>query len=122
LAFLAYRGWTQLNEPELIPIASQGPPRGRTLEQWGVDLFDSHGCAACHSVAGVRGVGGSLDGIMGQTRHFTDGSDGVVDETYLRESIVVPQRHVVMGFASVMPRFDFRENEVDALVAYIMSL
>lgn len=122
MAFLAYRAYAHYAREEQYPVASEGPPRGRTLEEWGAYLYDAHGCAACHSIAGVRGVGGSLDRIVGQTRHFTDGSDGVVDEDYLRESIITPQRKVVMGFSGSMPRYDFRDDEVRALVAYLSSL
>ncbi|MCA9534288.1 MAG: cytochrome c [Myxococcales bacterium] len=122
MAFLAYRVYAHYSAEEQYPVASEGPPRGRTLEEWGAYLYDAHGCAACHSIAGVRGVGGSLDRIMGQTRHFTDGSDGVVDADYLRESIITPQRKVVMGFSGSMPRYDFRDDEVNALVAYLSSI
>ena len=122
MAFLANHAYRSRSGEDLYPVASEGPPRGRTLEQWGAYLYDAHGCAACHSIAGVRGVGGSLDRIMGQTRHFTDGSDGVVDTDYLRESIITPQRKVVMGFSGSMPRYDFRDDEVDALVAYLASI
>ena len=119
---MLYQVYARSTEEVQYPVASEGPPRGRTLEQWGAHLYDAHGCAACHSVAGVRGVGGSLDRIMGQTRHFTDGTDGVVDDDYLRESIITPQRKVVMGFSGSMPRYDFRDDEVNALVAYLSSI
>jgi cytochrome c oxidase subunit 2 len=122
LAFLAYQAYRRSADEEHFPVASEGPPRGRTLEQWGAYLYDAHGCAACHSIAGVRGVGGSLNRIVGQTRHFTDGSDGQVDADYLRESIITPQRKVVMGFSGSMPRYDFRDDEVSALVAYLSSI
>lgn len=122
MAFLAYQAHLHFTEEEQEPIASEGPPRGRTQEEWGEYLYDAHGCAACHSIAGVRGIGGSLDGILGQTRHFTDGADGVVDRDYLRESIITPQRKVVMGFSGSMPRYDFRDDEVSALVAYLESI
>jgi len=122
LAFVAYRAYGHFTAEEDIPIASEGPPRGRTQEEWGEYLYDAHGCAACHSIAGVRGIGGSLDGIVGQTRHFTDDTDGVVDRDYLRESIMTPQRRVVLGFSGSMPRYDFRDDEVSALVAYLESI
>ena len=107
---------------ELTPIPSEGPPGGRTMEEWGGYLFTLNGCGGCHGAEGLRGVGGALSGIIGQRRHFTDGREARVDEAYLRQSIVAPRRDVVLGFQATMPRYELRGPEVDALVAYIVSL
>ena len=48
----------------------------------------------------------------------------LVDETYVRESMMQPQAKVVKGFEPIMPTFQglLRENEIQGLVAYIKSL
>ena len=63
-------------------------------------------------------------------RHFrqavklNNGSTVVVDEAYLRESMMQPGAKVVEGFENIMPTFQglLRENEIRGLVAYIKSL
>jgi cytochrome c oxidase subunit 2 len=48
----------------------------------------------------------------------------VVDENYLRESILRPQAKVVAGFQPIMPTFEGQigEEGLMQLVAYIKSL
>ena len=48
--------------------------------------------------------------------------EAIATPGYLRESIITPQRKVVMGFSGSMPRYDFRDDEVSALVAYLESI
>jgi cytochrome c oxidase subunit II len=46
------------------------------------------------------------------------------DETYLRESILYPQRKIVAGFRPIMPTFEGQINEENMvqLIAYIKTL
>ena len=48
----------------------------------------------------------------------------MVDEAYVRESMMQPQAKIVEGFDPIMPTFQglLRENEIRGLVAYIKSL
>ena len=52
------------------------------------------------------------------------GSAVVVDENYLRESILSPQAKIVLGYQPVMPTFQgvLKDKQIDALIAYIKSL
>ena len=95
---------------------SSGPVDGKTV-------FAKGGCAACHSLEGVKGTGPALNGIFGKDEAMADGSSVKVDENYIRESIVNPTAKVVNGFAPVMPPFagTFSDAELDALVDYIKS-
>jgi cytochrome c oxidase subunit 2 len=99
------------------------PPRGLTSVEWGERLFTEQGCVGCHTVYGARSVGGPLDGIIGDPRVFTNGSKGVVDDTYVRESIDNPSSKVVAGFPDVMPSYRHRlsQAQVDALVEFLAS-
>jgi len=47
-----------------------------------------------------------------------------VDENYLRESMMDPQAHVVMGFAPAMPTYQGKlsDKDIDGLVEFIKSL
>jgi len=90
--------------------------------QAGAKLFVSQGCAACHQT-GASQLGPQLTGIFGSSQILTNDSSIVVDEAYLRESILRPQLKVVKGFAPAMPPFaHLSVEQVDQLVAYLKSL
>ena len=93
----------------------------------GGKLFAKFGCATCHAdmpglPAAARGP--SLAGIYGHEVEFADGTKTVVDDAYLRESIVNSQAKLVKGFLPIMPAFQglITEEQVMQLIAYIKSL
>jgi len=90
----------------------------------GRKLYQVRGCQQCHSVDGTAKVGPSFKGIFGEPQALSDGSKVVVDENYIRESILEPQAKVVAGFEPVMPTYQGRlkDAEIDALIQYIKSL
>lgn len=87
----------------------------------GRDLLQKHGCLGCHTVDGTAGVGPSFKGIWGRTETIVT-EKGVektiiVDEPYLRRSILEPHDDIVKGFQPIMPSFStLTEQEVTALV------
>ncbi|TFH02275.1 MAG: cytochrome c oxidase subunit II [Calditrichales bacterium] len=99
-------------------------PEGMSLEEAGAALYNDKACITCHTVDGSPGVAPSFKGTFGSTRILADGSQVVVDENYLRESMLEPQKKVVQGFQPVMPTFQgvLRDRQIDALIAYIKSL
>ena len=80
------------------------------------------GCLACHSLDGVRGVGPSWQGMYGRTESLADGSSIVADDAYLRESISDPNAKLVEGYPPVMAAYPFNDDDVDALIAYFITL
>jgi cytochrome c oxidase subunit II len=98
--------------------------KNHTPEEWGKIQWDQKGCATCHTVDGTRSKGPSWKGIFGETVKLKDGKTAVVDEAYLRESMMQPNAKVVDGYEPIMPTFQglLRENEIRGLVAYIKSL
>ncbi len=101
-------------------IIDQGLPP----EQAGEKLFAVNGCNGCHSVDGSAKVGPTLKGNWGVERVFTDGTKAVVDENYLRTSILNPTGQIVQGYPPVMPAFKgvLDDREIDALIAYMKTL
>jgi cytochrome c oxidase subunit 2 len=96
------------------------------LAKRGEKLFALKACASCHSVdnPAVK-VGPSLFKKFGTDETFSDGTTAKVDENYVRESILEPNKHIVKGFPTgVMPTFQgqLNENELNALVEYIKEL
>ena len=102
--------------------ASSG--EGLSLEEYGSQLYRSKACVTCHRIDGTAHTGPSFLGIFGETHNFADGRSAMVDENYIRESILNPQSKVVTGFQPVMPTYQglVDERQVDAIIAYIKSL
>ncbi len=93
------------------------------LAQTGEKAFAELGCVSCHR-ADTQGRGPLLAGIYGRPVALEDGRSVMVDENYLRESILDPGAKVVAGFKPVMPTFQgiISEEQLAALVAYVKSL
>lgn len=91
------------------------------LAQFGAMLYASRGCQTCHSLDGTRGEGPSFKGIFGHQVKLSDGKSVMVEENYIRESILAPQAKIVAGFEPIMPTFQglLREREINALVAFV---
>jgi len=89
----------------------------------GAKLFQSLGCATCHS-GGPQAQAPVLQGLYGKSVTLADGSTVTADENYIRESIVNPQARVVAGFAPIMPPYQGQINEEGLLqlLAYVKSL
>lgn len=97
---------------------------GMSSVEFGKLLFTKQGCATCHSVDGTKKVGPSLLKKFGSQERLTTGGTVLVDENYLRESIMEPNAKVVVGYEPVMPTYSGRlkDNQINALNDYIKSL
>jgi cytochrome c oxidase subunit 2 len=101
---------------------SGGAPMG-SLSQTGQGIFASLGCSTCHR-SDTQGRGPNLVGAFGKPVLLEDGRTVMMDENYVRESILNPSAKVVSGFKPIMPTFQgiVSEEQVNALLAYIKSL
>jgi cytochrome c oxidase subunit 2 len=95
-----------------------------TPEEGGEILYNRRGCVQCHSIDGSAKVGPSFKGSFGQEHALADGSTVLMDENYIRKSILEPQSQVRAGYKPVMPTYagQIRDAEIDALIAFIKSL
>ena len=89
----------------------------------GQALLVSKGCAACH-MQGASQIAPSLHGLFGSNQPLTDGQSILVDEEYIRESLLHPQAKIAKGFPPSMPSYEGRltPEEVAELVGYIRSI
>ena len=97
--------------------------RPGTPQQDGERLFRQYGCSGCHGEASsVRAP--DLAGLYGKPVPLESGGTVTADAQYLRDSIVFPSKHVVAGYAPIMPSFKDQISEEDLLklTAYIQSL
>lgn len=96
---------------------------GGTLAEAGEKLFSEVGCTTCHR-EDAQGRGPVLHGIFGKKVQLTGGHTVVVDETYLRTSILEPNKQVVAGYQPVMPTYvsQLNEEKVIQLIAFLKTL
>ncbi len=95
----------------------------------GKRLAELLGCAACHSADGthIEKVGPTWKGLFGSQRVFADGSKGIANEAYIRESVRQPAAKVVRGFEKSdigMPSYEglVSDAQIEALLLYIKTL
>lgn len=103
-----YRQWLEENS---------GTPTGDVL-------YKRYACHTCHSLDGATGNGPTFQSLFGKTESMTDGSSIVVDENYLRESILEPKAKIVKGFDPVMPTFQatLNQDELNSIIEFIKTV
>jgi len=94
-----------------------------SLASAGEKLFQDLACNTCHR-PDAQGRGPVLQGLFGKTVTLQSGETNVVDEAYVRESILNPSAKVASGFQPIMPTFQglVTEEQLLALIEYVKSL
>ncbi|MDH3746148.1 MAG: cytochrome c oxidase subunit II [Acidobacteriota bacterium] len=91
----------------------------------GAQLFEAKTCGTCHRPDSNL-LAPILHGLFGEEVTLASGDKVLVDENYLRESILDPKATVVSGYEAkaVMPTFvgQLSEEELVELISYIKSL
>ncbi len=88
----------------------------------GREIARTAGCAACHGADGEGGIGPAWAGIVGTEIELDDGTTVTVDEAYLTQAIAEPGAQIHAGFSVTMPENQLTDEEIAAVVAYIVSL
>ncbi len=102
--------------------AHEGVAPEESLVAVGRKAFDDNGCSGCHSVDGTPGVGPSLKGVWGKREKLVGGATVLVDENYVRESVLQPGAKIVDGFENVMPPIPLEERDLLGIIAYLQTL
>ncbi len=105
--------------------ARSDPGKGLTPLEFGEKLYNQKACFTCHSTDGSENVGPTFKGIWDSTEKLLNGQTVKVDENYIRESILTPNKKIVLGFdKTAMPTYQgkIKDKEILALIAYIKSL
>jgi cytochrome c oxidase subunit 2 len=112
-----------MSQTQYEDYLQNGPPnlRSMPLAELGALLYESRGCATCHSINGTKGQGPTWTGSFGNMRKMTDGREMMMDENYIRTSILQPQAMVVSGYEGIMPTYQglLRDREILALIEFI---
>jgi cytochrome c oxidase subunit 2 len=116
-------GKVTVMEPDDYQNWLSGGVAGETMAQAGERQFQQLGCHTCHKTTST-GRGPSLVGTFGKPVQLDNGEEVMVNEAYVRESILNPQAKVVHGFKPIMPTFQGQISEETLLqiVTYIQSL
>jgi len=95
-----------------------------TPVQVGERLYRLRGCAQCHTIDGKASVGPTFQGVFGHEQALKGGGSALIDENYVRESILEPQAKIAAGFEPVMPTFKGKlsDREISAIIEYLKTL
>lgn len=116
-------GQVVVMEPAQYEAWLGGGATSGSMASTGQTLFQQLGCSTCHR-ADTQGRGPDLTGVFGKKVLLDDGRTLIADESYIRESILLPTAKVVSGFKPIMPVFQglVSEDQLNALVVYVKSL
>lgn len=108
----------------LVITATDVPPDPSRDDGRRVFNSRSAGCQICHSVEeGQDGVGPTLYGVADRAGSTVE---GLSTRQYLRQSILLPDQHIVDGWPSgqMLPIYRERltEEDLDALLTYLETL
>ncbi len=98
------------------------PQLDATRIERGRSLFYTKGCASCHFKEGrpIADVGPDLRGLSARA---ASRRPGLGAEAYVRESIGTPSAFIAPGIGgnASMPDLGLRDDEIDALVAFLLG-
>lgn len=95
-----------------------------TCEELGQLVYKSN-CISCHTVDGTKSIGPSWLGEYGTVRALEGGGEVLIDENYIRESILYPQAKRADGFQGQnMTSFlgSLSDEEIQGVICYFKSL
>ncbi len=103
---------------------SEGAPADPGLVKIGQEAYKTAACITCHTIDGRPFTAPTFKGLYGKEEELADGSKIIVDDAYLRESILDGAAKVVKGYNPLHPPFKsmLTPEQVDGLIAYIKSL
>lgn len=110
-----YQEWLIQKEKEIDEL----PP-----EELGARMYKQFGCGACHSLDGTPNTGPTFKGLWGKTETLASGKQVLVDENYVRDSILEPMKDIVQGYPPQMPSFkgQLSDKKIDGLIAYLKTI
>lgn len=97
-------------------------PTGAPPHEKGKQLVSDSGCLNCHTLTGEKGIGPSFKNLMGKKESLEDGTTILVDDAYVKESILAPKTRVVKGYPPAMPSYQFSDQEIHAITEYFETL
>jgi cytochrome c oxidase subunit 2 len=92
-----------------------------------VAYAQQYGCKSCHSLDGTKGIGPSFTETMsfwGKQRPLEGGGTALVDDNYIRKSILDPHSELAQGFGKLMTVYNpaLPEEHIDGVIAFLKTL
>jgi len=114
------RGEVIVMKPDDYERWLSGGVQAQTMAGAGAALYERFACITCHGT----GKGPPFVNLYASTVKLSTGEAVVVDDAYLRESILYPSAKIVAGYPPIMPTFkgQITEEELLELISYIKSL
>ncbi len=108
--------------PKYSAVERNGKSFADPVAAAGEQVFQRLGCNDCHG-ANATIQAPPLQGLFGRRQTIQDGTV-MVDEEYLRESILDPRAKIVAGYEPIMPTFQgqITTRELVELIAYLKFL
>ena len=97
------------------------PTKGdKSQADFGRRIYKRKACDSCHSLDGSAKTGPTWKGIYGRTEQ-TNAGPVTVDDNYIRESILEPNKKVVQGYTPQMPSFagQLDDKQITALIEFM---
>ncbi len=89
---------------------------------YGKEIYEQKGCKSCHSLDGSKIVGPSFKGIWQSKRKLSNAKEVIIDENYIRKSILEPASEVAEGYPNLMPPQDLNDEQIQSVIELIKSL
>ncbi|MBP7866842.1 MAG: cytochrome c oxidase subunit II [Acidobacteria bacterium] len=103
----------------------QAPGAAPEMDPKLAEIFQRHGCLACHALTGDTPNAPGFRDLAGKTITVRSGEtrrEVVIDADYLRRAITEPDAEIHEGFQSTMPKSPgLTAAEVDAIVAFLLG-
>lgn len=122
-AHASMTGRVVVMEPDAYAQWLEGGNQVANLPIRGRALFIRYGCAGCHApVSQIHAP--PLEGVYGRLQPVENRQFIRADDAYLRDSILLPNQHIVAGYENIMPSFQgvIPEGDLLDLIAYLKSL
>ena len=122
-----FASWYNETETDTTTQTTEEPenPMAALEEMGAQSLLNQKGCMTCHAIDEDNGIAPAFRGLVGTTRVvLTNGEERevIVDEEYLRRSLLDPNADIVKGYAiGMMPSQKYNLND-DELIKVIETL
>lgn len=108
-----------------VSYYSTPTPAHEASQSHGELLFLSKGCTGCHSIQGLATTAQIGPDLTMVGRIAGERVEGLSAAEYIAQSLATPQAFIVPGYeattAGSMPDFDLTENEIAALVEFLLE-
>ncbi|MCP4423737.1 MAG: cytochrome c oxidase subunit II [Chloroflexi bacterium] len=111
---------------EWVEEQTESPVAEASEAEQGAELVKLNGCLQCHSIDGSENTGPTWLGVYDSEETLSDGTTVIVDEAYIRSSILDPQAQIVAGYEDESMPTNFSavlsDEDIHYIVDFIESL